>query len=131
MLSAGIITPVESSWTSPAVIATKKDGSLRFCVDHRKLNSVMHADRWLLPRVGEILDDKRGSSVFTAIDLFQGYWQIKMDKTCEEKAEFICRYGMFQFEVILFGLMNSQATFHRMMDRILPKVDNVVMSMAW
>ena len=46
-LLAGIITPVESSWTSPVVIATKNDGSPRFCVDYRKLNSVMHADRWV------------------------------------------------------------------------------------
>ena len=44
MLLASIVIPVESSWTSPVVIATKKDGSPRFCVDYRKLNSVMHAD---------------------------------------------------------------------------------------
>ncbi len=46
MLAAVITTPIESSWTSPVVIATKKDRSPRFCVDYRKLNSVMHADRW-------------------------------------------------------------------------------------
>ncbi len=85
----------------------------------------MHADRWPLPRVDEILDDMRGSSVFTTIDLFQGYWQIKMDETCKEKAAFICRYGTFQFEVMQFGLMNSQATFQRMMDRILLNVAKV------
>ncbi len=81
MLAAGIITPLESPWTSPVVIATKKDGSPRFSVDYRKLNSMMHADRWPFPRVDEILDDMRGSSVFTTTDLFQGYWQIKMDET--------------------------------------------------
>ncbi len=81
MLLAGIITPVESSWTSPVVIATKNDGSPLFCVDHRKLNSFMHADRWPLTRVDKILDDVRGSSAFMTIDLFQGYWQIKMDET--------------------------------------------------
>ncbi len=88
MLAAGIITTVRSSWTSPVVIATKKDGSPRFCVDYRKLNSVMHADRSPFSRVDEILDDMRGISVFTTIDLFQGYWQIKMDETCKEKAAF-------------------------------------------
>ena len=73
MLAAGIITPVESSWTSPVVMVRKKDGSPRFCVNYRKLNSVMHADSWPLPKVDEILDDVRGGSVFTTIDLFQGY----------------------------------------------------------
>ncbi len=73
----------------------------------------------------EILDDMRGSSVFTTIDLFQGYWQIKMDETCQEKAAFICRYATFQFEGMTFGLMNSQATFQGMIHRILLNVDNV------
>ena len=67
------------------------------------LNSIMPGDRWPLPRVDEILDDMRGSSVFTKIDIFQGYWQIKMDETCKEKAVFICRYGTFQLEVIPFS----------------------------
>ncbi len=73
MLSAEIITPVETAWTSPVVIATKKDVSPRFCVDYRKLNSVMVANRWPLPQIDEILDDMRGSPVFTTIDLLQGY----------------------------------------------------------
>ena len=47
-----------------------------------------------------------------------------MDEVCKEKAAFICRYRTFQFEVMLFGLMNSQATFQRMMDRILLMVNN-------
>ena len=124
-LAAGVVTAVESSWTFPAVIDTKKDVYPRFCVDYWKLNSVMHADRWPLPRVDEILDDMKGSSEFTTIDLFQGYWQIKMDETCKEKASLMCRYGTFQFEVIPFGLIDSQAIFQRMMDRILLRVNNV------
>ena len=95
MLLVGIITPVESSWTSPVVIATKKDRSPRFRVENQKLNSVMHADRWPLPRVDEILEDMRDSSVFTTVDLFQGYWQIKMDEASKEKAAFICSYGSY------------------------------------
>ena len=125
ILAAGIITPVESPRTSPVVIATKKNRSPLFCVEYRKLNSVMLVDCWPLPRVNKILDDMRSSSVFTTIDLFQGYWQIKMDETCKEKAVFICRYEKFQSVVMPFGQMNSQATFRRMMDRILLNVANV------
>ncbi len=97
----------------------------RFCVDYRKPNSVMHTDPWLSPRVDEILDDMRGSSVFTTIDLFQGNWQSKMDKTCKKKAAFIFRYGTFQCEVMRFRIMNLQATFRRMMDSVLLNVNNV------
>ena len=125
MLAAGIITPVESSWTSPIVIVTKKDGNPRFCVDFRKLNAVMKRDRWPMPRVDEIFDEIKGSTVFTTIDLFQGYWQIKMDESCKEKTTFVCRYGTYQFEVMPFGLMNAGATFQRMMDQMLVNVSNV------
>ena len=85
----------------------------------------MHPDRWPLPRVDAILDDMRGSSVFTTINLFQGYWQIKMDETCKEKAAFISTYGTLQFEVMTFGIMISQATFQKMMVRLFLNVDNV------
>ena len=67
----------------------------------------------------------KGNSAFTIIDLFQGHWQIKMDEACKEKAAFICLYGSFQFEVMLFGLMNSQPTFQQMLDRILLRVNDV------
>ena len=125
MLEAGIITPVESSWTSPVVIVTKKDGNPRFCIDYRRLNAVMKRDRWPMPRVDEIFDEISGSKIFTTIDLFQGYWQIKMEESCKKKTTFICRYGTYQFEVMPMGLMNSAATFQRMMDKILANVDNV------
>ena len=95
------------------------------CVDYRKLNSVFHGDQWPLPKVNEILEDMKGSSVFTTIDLFQGFWRIKMDEVCKEKAAFICRYGTCQFEIMPFGFMNSQATFQRMMDWILLRLINV------
>ncbi len=48
-----------------------------------------------------------------------------MEETCKEEAAFICSYGTFQFEVMLFGLINSQAKFQKMMGRILLNVGNV------
>ncbi len=73
MLTAGIITPVESSWTSPIVLVTKNDGVPRFCIDYKKLNAVMKRDRWTLPLINEIFVEVKGSNVFTMLDLFQGY----------------------------------------------------------
>ncbi len=86
MLAAAIFTPVESSWTSPVIIATKEEGSPRFFVDYRKLNSIMYVYCWPLPRVDKIVDNMKGSSVFKRIDHFQGYWQIEIDETCKKKA---------------------------------------------
>ena len=124
MLEARIITPVESAKTSSIVLETKEDGSPRFCIDFRKLNAVMKGDKWPVPCVEEILDNLRVSRIFTTIDLFQGYWQIKMDETCREKTKFICKFGTYQFEVMSFELKNSEATFQRMMDNMLVNVSN-------
>ncbi len=125
MLTAGIITPVESSWTSPIVLVTKKDGRPRFCIDYSKLNAVMKRDRRPLPLIDEIFDEVRGSTVFTTFKRFQGYWKIKMHEPYKEMTNFICRYGTFDFEVMLFGLKNSGVTFQRMIDNLLANVSNV------
>ena len=119
LLDAGIIVPVSSAWSFPVVIASKKDGTPRFCVDYRSLNRVMKADRWPLPRIEEIFDDLQGCSVFTTLDLFSGYWQVRMAEACKEMTTFVTRYGTFQFEVMPFGLMNAPSTFQRMMDVVL------------
>ena len=111
MLLAGIVTPVESEWTSPIVLATKKDGSLRFCVDFRMLNAVIKSDKWPAPCVEEILDDLPGSGIFTRLDPFPGYCRIKMDERCKEKKTLTCKFSTYQFEVMSFELKNSGAKF--------------------
>ena len=116
MLKAGIITASSSAWSFPVVIASKKEGKPRFCVDYRALNRVMKADRWPLPKIEELFDDLSGSRFFTTLDLFSGYWQVRMENSCKEKTTFICRFETFQFEVMPFGLMNAPSTFQRIMD---------------
>ena len=118
MLSAGIITPSTSAWSFPVVMATKKDGKPRFCVDYRTLNQVMKPDRWPLPKIEVIFDDFEGANVFSTLDLFSGYWQVRMAEQCKEVTTFVCRYGTFKFEVMPFGLMNAPSIFQRMMDLI-------------
>ena len=73
MLEKGAVEPGQSPWASPVVLVRKKDGSLRFCVDYRKLNNVTHFDVYPLPRVNETLEALDGSKFFTTLDLFSGY----------------------------------------------------------
>ena len=118
MEEAGIIKPSVSAWSFPVVIVRKKGGKPRFCVDYRLLNSKMKPDKWPLRNIEEIFDDLEGSKVFSTLDLFSGYWQVRMGEECKEKTTFVCCYGTFQFEVMPFGLMNALSTFQRMMDYV-------------
>ena len=107
MQREGIIEPSTSPWRSPVVLVTKKDGSVRFCVDYRKLNSVTRKDSYPLPRIDDTLDTLSDSRWFSTLDLKSGYWQVAMDSTDKEKTAFSVGEGLWHFCVMPFGLCNA------------------------
>ncbi|GFV13512.1 hypothetical protein TNCV_2288551 [Trichonephila clavipes] len=119
MLDEGIVQPSESPWSSPIVLVRKKDGSWRFCVDYRKLNSVTKKDVYPLPRIDDTLDCLKSAMFFSSMDLRFGYWQIEIDEADREKTAFFTPEGLYEFKVMPFGLCNAPATFERMMDNLL------------
>ena len=86
------------------MLVPKKDGTIRFCVDYRKVNEVILEDAYPIPRVGNTLDTLAGSKWFSTLDLKSGYWQVEVDE--EQRDE-----GLYQFNVMLFGLCNAQPPF--------------------
>uniref|UniRef100_A0A6G5ABV7 Putative tick transposon n=1 Tax=Rhipicephalus microplus TaxID=6941 RepID=A0A6G5ABV7_RHIMP len=119
MLQDGVIQPSSSPWSSPVVLVKKKDGTLRFCVDYRKLNNVTKKDVYPLPRVDDSLDKLRRAKYFSSVDLKSGYWQIEVDERDREKTAFVTPDGLYEFKVLPFGLCSAPATFQRMMDTVL------------
>ena len=76
MLESGIIEKLSSKWAAPIVLVKKKDGSLRMCVDYRRLNSATHSDAYPMPRIDNLIDRLGKAKYITALDLTRGYWQM-------------------------------------------------------
>lgn len=85
MLEWGVIEPSRSPWAAPVVIAPKKDGGLRFCVDYRELNKVTKKDVYPLPRIDDTVDALNGAQFLSAFDLLSGYWQVGVAQEDREK----------------------------------------------
>lgn len=111
----GAIEPSTSPFASPTILVKKKDGTMRLCIDYRKLNAITKKDAHPLPRIEDIFDTLSGSKYFTTLDLAMGYHQVEMHPDDREKTAFSTPFGLFQYNVMPFGLATAPATFMRLM----------------
>lgn len=120
MLELKIVEPSKSPWSSPVVLLDKPDGSRRFCINFKALNSVTKPDAYPLPKVSHILDRLRDARYLSSLDIKSAFWQIPLDPASKEKTAFtVPGRGLYHFNAMPFGLHNAPATWQRFIDSVL------------
>jgi hypothetical protein len=88
------------------------------CVDYRDLNAVTIKNKYPLPRIKDLFDQLQGACVFLKIDLRSGYHQLKIHPGDIQKTAFTCKYGLYEYTVMSFGLTNAPAFFMHLMNKV-------------
>ena len=110
-VSIGHIRPSKSPFGSPVLFVKKPDGSLRLCVDYRKLNEITIKNRYALPLMSELFDRLKSAKYYTRLDMQDAYNQLRIAPGDEYKTAFRTRYGHYEYLVMPFGLTNAPASF--------------------
>ena len=125
MLKMGIIQKSKSPYAAPPVLVKKPDGSVRFCVNYKKLNQVTVFDGEPMPCPEDVYIELRGKNYRSKMDLTKGYWQIGVHPSSIEKTAFVTQNGVYEFLRLPFGLKNSAASFNRLMRHVLGDMKGV------
>jgi Reverse transcriptase (RNA-dependent DNA polymerase) len=138
----GYIEPTNSPYSSPFFFIKKKDGTLRPVQDYREINKWTIRDVYPIPQITHILEQLQGKTLFTALDICWGYNNIQIKPEDRHKAVFQTPYGLYQPNVMYFGLTNSPPTFQKTMDclfrplkdkypgMLFVYMDNILITMA-
>jgi hypothetical protein len=107
LLAKGYIRRSFSPWAFPVLFVKKKDGTKRMCVDYRDLNAVTIKNKHPLPRIEDLFDQLQGACVFS-----------KIHPEDIPKMAFTCKYGLYEYTVMSFGLTNASAFFMHLMNKV-------------
>jgi hypothetical protein len=114
----GFIHPSSSPWGVTVLFVEKKDVTQRMCVDYRSLNEVTIKNKYPLPQIEDLFDQMNGASVFLKIDWRSGYYQRKIRESDIPMTAFRTRYGLYEYNVMSFGLTNVPAYFMYLMNKV-------------
>ena len=119
MLDKGFISPNKASYASPILFAQKANSGLRFCVDYRKLNALIKKNRYPIPLIHEIMAQLSGKKWFTRLDIVAAFNNLRMHPDSVEYTTFKTLFGMYQYNVMPFGLTGGPSSWQRYMNDIL------------
>jgi hypothetical protein len=111
LLAKGLIEPSSSPFGAPVLFVPKPDGSYRMCIDYRALNDITIKDKYPLPRIDDLLDQLKGTTCYSSMDLLSGYFQMRILDEDVPKTAFTTGQALYQWRVLPMGLSNAPRTF--------------------
>ena len=131
MKELGVISPIEKStvWCAGMVVAPKKSGKVRICVDLSQLNKGVKRETYPLPRVEDALASLADAKWFSKMDANSGFWQIKLDEASRELTTFLTPFGRFCFNRMPFGVSSAPENFQRQISKILEGQEGILCHM--
>ena len=124
MLDGGAIWPSQSPWCNAIVLVWKKDGTLRFCIDFRHLNTSTKKDSYPIPKCPETIESLVGARYFSTMDLKSGFWQVKVSEDSHQYTAFtVGSMGVYKFLCMPYGLCNVLAMFQHLMQNCLGELN--------
>ena len=115
-------------WVSPLVIVPKKTGQVRLCMDMREANRAIEREKHLMPNIDELIADMNGPTVFSTLDLSQGYHQLELHPESRYITTFSTHIGLFRYKRLMFGINAASEIFQNAIEEIvsdLPGVRNI------
>ena len=124
LLDNDFIEPSQSDWSPPRILVPKPDVTFHMCTDKRKVNSVTKTDPFPVPRMDDCIDDICQANYVTKFDLLKGFWLIALTDRAKEISAFVIPDELYQYKVKPFGMKNSPATFQRLINVVITRLDN-------
>ncbi|XP_064488523.1 uncharacterized protein K02A2.6-like [Ornithodoros turicata] len=120
LLDMDVIEAIDASpWVSPLVVAKKKDGRIRLCVDLRAPNKAVVPDCYPLPNMEELLNKLSGAKIFSKLDLTAAYHQLLLAEESRDLTAFITHEGLFRYKRLCFGLASAPSAFQKLLANVL------------
>ena len=131
MVDLGVISKVDvpTPWCAGMVVASKKNGDIRICIDFKLLNNYVQREVHPLPKVDDVLAQLAGAKVFSKLDANSGFWQIPLAEQSRLLTTFITPYGRYCFNKLPFGICSAPEHFQKRMSQILEGLDGVLCQM--
>ena len=125
--SMGVIKPVDTptEWVSALVVAPKRDGNIRLCIDPKPLNEALMRNHYPTPTIEDILPELHQARVFSIVDAKDGFWHIELDDESSYLTTFSTPWGKYRWLRMPFGISVAPEEFQRRMDDALGGLEGI------